>query len=157
MSKARDQERQLLRRAGAASFESRLASRDEGSRGVAEAQNKDRTWMRREEERRRMNGFDISGDKRTISSMLLKRSGHDLRPDIDVFEDEDCVYITLDAVHFNEEDVELELSSRIAIISIETEKLRFRKELILPSKVDPESAVRTYRNGVLDVSVKKSE
>jgi HSP20 family protein len=39
-------------------------------------------------------------------------------------------------------------------ISVDTETRKFRKDLVLPINVDPDSANATYKNGVLEVALK---
>ena len=52
-------------------------------------------------------------------------------------------------------DINLNASERKLIISVDTPQRKYYKEVDLPTEVDPQSAKATYKNGVLEVVLKK--
>ncbi|MEM4601643.1 MAG: Hsp20 family protein, partial [Desulfurococcaceae archaeon] len=52
-------------------------------------------------------------------------------------------------------DVKVSEDGKTLIISASNEKRKYYKEVDLPAKADPSSAVATYKNGVLEVKLKK--
>jgi len=55
----------------------------------------------------------------------------------------------------NEEDVELDLKGDILDISAQSGDRKYHKEVLLPAKVKPETLTSSYKNGILEVRVKK--
>jgi len=53
------------------------------------------------------------------------------------------------------EDIELNATEKELIISVDTERRKYYKCLELPAEVDPKSAKASYRNGILEVRLKK--
>ncbi|MEL9908157.1 MAG: archaeal heat shock protein Hsp20 [Desulfurococcus sp.] len=79
-------------------------------------------------------------------------------PLIDVFEsgDEVTVIAEIPGVEKDKIDVKVSDDGRTLIISASDTNRRYYKEVELPSKVDPSSAKASYKNGVLEVKLKKA-
>jgi len=55
----------------------------------------------------------------------------------------------------NEEDVEFDLKGDILDISAQSGDRKYHKEVLLPAKVKPETLTSSYKNGILEVRIKK--
>jgi len=53
-------------------------------------------------------------------------------------------------------DINLNATEDRLIISVDTPQRKYYKEVDLPAKVDPKSAKASYKNGVLEVVLKKA-
>ena len=78
-------------------------------------------------------------------------------PLTDVIENETGVSITAELPGVEKKDIDLQITGNKLEIKVETENRNYHKTIDLPDDVDPESISATYKNGVLDVTVKKVE
>jgi len=78
-------------------------------------------------------------------------------PLVDAIETEDEVRVVAELPGIEKEDVNLYSTSNTLTIKVDTEERKYYKELELPSEVDPKSARSTYKNGVLEVTLRKIE
>jgi len=80
-------------------------------------------------------------------------------PLIDVFEsgDEVTVIAEMPGVEKEKIDVKVTEDGRTLIINASDSSRRYYKEVELPAKVDPASAKASYKNGVLEVKLKKTD
>jgi len=80
-------------------------------------------------------------------------------PLIDVFEsgDEVTVIAEMPGVEKEKIDVKVTEDGRTLIINASDSNRRYYKEVELPAKVDPASAKASYKNGVLEVKLKKTD
>ena len=76
-------------------------------------------------------------------------------PLVDVYEEEDVVKVIAEVPGVDKDDINLNASERKLIISVDTPQRKYYKEVDLPTEVDPQSAKATYKNGVLEVVLKK--
>jgi HSP20 family protein len=78
-------------------------------------------------------------------------------PLVDVFESENEVSVVaeLPGVEKDKVDVKVTEDGKTLIISASNEKRKYYKEIELPARVDPSSAKASYKNGVLEVKLKK--
>ena len=76
-------------------------------------------------------------------------------PLVDVYEEEDVVKVVAEVPGVEKKDINLTASEKKLIISVDTPQRKYYKEVDLPVEVDPQSAKATYRNGVLEVVLKK--
>ncbi|HEW89788.1 MAG TPA: Hsp20/alpha crystallin family protein [Candidatus Bathyarchaeota archaeon] len=76
-------------------------------------------------------------------------------PLVDVMEEDDEVVVIAELPGVEKEDIDLRCDGRELIISVDTERRKYYKQLELPSEVDPSSARASYKNGVLEVKLKK--
>ncbi len=77
-------------------------------------------------------------------------------PLVDVAEEDDEVVVVAELPGVEKEDIELNATERELVISVDTEKRKYYKRLELPAEVDPKSAKASYRNGILEVRLKKA-
>jgi len=78
-------------------------------------------------------------------------------PLVDVFENDDEIIVVAEIPGVEKENIKVEVSDdkRRLIIRASDEKRKYYKEVELPAEVDPESAKANYKNGVLEVRLKK--
>lgn len=78
-------------------------------------------------------------------------------PLTDVIESEDSVSVTLEIPGVEKNDIDLAAREDILTIDVDTPKRKYHKDVELPCKVIPDSTAATYKNGILDVVMKKIE
>lgn len=76
-------------------------------------------------------------------------------PLTDIFDEEGEIRVYAEMPGVNEQDIKLELKGDILEISAQTENRKYHKEILLPAKVKSGTVSHSYRNGILEVSVKK--
>jgi len=76
-------------------------------------------------------------------------------PLVDVFEEEDVVKVVAEVPGVEKDDINLNATERKLVIKVDTPQRKYYKEVDLPAEVDPQSAKATYKNGVLEVVLKK--
>ncbi len=91
----------------------------------------------------------LSPQSRTTST-----GGH-LEPDVDVLEGPSHVYVTLEMQGVEKRDINLTLTEEALWVKVDTPRRRYYREVVLPRGVDPERARASYRNGVLDVVLRR--
>jgi len=79
----------------------------------------------------------------------------ELEPLTDVNEDGQYVYVTVELPGVEKEEISLNATEEELSISVDGERRRYYKEIEMPATVEPESARASYRNGVLEVRLKK--
>ncbi|MCG2826183.1 MAG: Hsp20/alpha crystallin family protein [Thermoplasmatales archaeon] len=78
-------------------------------------------------------------------------------PLTDVIESEDSVSVTLEIPGVEKNDIALSATEDILTIDVDTPKRKYHKDVAMPCKVIPDSTAATYKNGILDVVMKKTE
>ena len=78
-------------------------------------------------------------------------------PLVDSIETIDEVRAVAELPGVEKEDITLNATRNTLIIKVETKERKYLKELELPAEIDPKSAKSTYKNGVLEVTLKKVE
>lgn len=76
-------------------------------------------------------------------------------PLTDVFDEKDEVIIISEVPGINGEGITFDLKEDILEIQAVGKNRKYRKEILLPSKVKKETLTHTYQNGILEVRVKK--
>ena len=76
-------------------------------------------------------------------------------PLVDLFVDEANVVIFAELPGIDKESIEIDATEDRVTISVDSPTNKFHRELPLPAKVDPKSSIASYRNGVLEVRLKK--
>jgi len=79
------------------------------------------------------------------------------KPLVDVMETTDEVHVIAEMPGVDRTDVQLETTERRLDIKAQNELRKYSESVELPVKVDPHSAKATYRNGVLEVRLKRVE
>jgi len=76
-------------------------------------------------------------------------------PITDVFDEDQEIRIYAEMPGVNEADIKLDLKEDILDISAQTGDRKYHKEILLPSKVQTDTLVSSYANGILEIKVKK--
>jgi len=80
----------------------------------------------------------------------------DREPLVDVLEEDKDVVVVAELPGVEKEDIKVHATENHLTISVDTSSRKYYKELVLPVNVDPRSARAVYKNGVLEVRLKKS-
>lgn len=89
-------------------------------------------------------------DERPLLDVTEKRE-----PLLDVIALEKDVRVIAELPGVQKEEIKLKVSENMLTISVDTPQRKFFKEIDLPSKVEPEKAKSTYKNGILEVTLSK--
>jgi HSP20 family protein len=92
---------------------------------------------------------------------------HPLRPEAvveggrepltDVIDHDDSITVTAELPGVEKEDVQVYATERQLTVKVDTAQRKYYKEVALPAAVRPESTEATFKNGVLDVTVRKQQ
>ena len=85
------------------------------------------------------------------------RISEEREPLVDVIEDEDTVTVVAELPGVDKENIKVRATENKVIISARGPDKKYYKEVELPTKVKPETAKATYKNGVLEVRLEKVE
>lgn len=81
--------------------------------------------------------------------------GEEREPITDVFDEKEEIKIYAEMPGVNEGDIKLDLKGDILEISAESSGRKYRKEILLPVKAKKEAMSSSYKNGMLEVKIKK--
>jgi HSP20 family protein len=76
-------------------------------------------------------------------------------PLVDVMDDDKDVIILAELPGVEKNDINIQATESYLTISVDAAERKYHKELILPATVDPKSSKASYKNGVLEVRLKK--
>lgn len=78
-------------------------------------------------------------------------------PLVDVFNEEEQVRVVAEMPGVNKDDINLTATENKLTVRVDTPERKYFREIDLPEEVEPESAKASYRNGVLEVVIKKKK
>jgi len=81
--------------------------------------------------------------------------GERREPLFDVFDEGDSVKLMAELPGVEKDDINLELAEGLLKIKVDTPTRKYYEEVKLPSEVEKETVESTYRNGILEVKLKK--
>jgi len=81
----------------------------------------------------------------------------DAEPLVDLIEDAETLVVLASLPGVRRDAIDLRTTENRLTISVNTPNLECHKDLKLPARVDPKSAHASYKNGVLEVKLKKLE
>lgn len=127
-------------------------------------------WLRNEIDRL---FEDVWKGKDLFKSSIYTRDIDELIPDIDVYESEDKISVIAELPGLDEKDISIELVNNVLIIKgekkIDKEKKKdnyhiiersygsFHRTIQLPSSVNENEIKATFKNGLLNVDIKKEQ
>ena len=76
-------------------------------------------------------------------------------PITDVFDEKDEIRVYAEMPGVSQEDIKLDLKEDILDISAQSGDRKYHKEVLLPAKVKAENLTSSYKNGMLEVVIKK--
>ena len=77
-------------------------------------------------------------------------------PLIDVFDERDGIRVIAEIPGAYKDDIDIYVTEDMLRISVHTDDVKFYKEIVLPTRVNPKTATATYKNGVLEICLKKT-
>lgn len=78
------------------------------------------------------------------------------KPLIDVLNGEDEVIVVAELAGFNKEDLKINVENQRLTLSAKTFERKYHKSLNLPARVIPSTMCTKYKNGVLEIRLKKA-
>ncbi len=78
-------------------------------------------------------------------------------PLTDIIETDEAVIITMELPGIEKEDISLEAIENNLVIEVDTETRKYHKELKLPENLDIDKIEANYKNGVLDIKIKRKK
>jgi HSP20 family protein len=78
-------------------------------------------------------------------------------PLTDIIEGDDDVAITVEIPGVEREDIDLNATNDALEIKVDTPQRKYHKKLVLPCDVLPKTTKATYKNGILDIVLKRRE
>ncbi|RLG61081.1 Hsp20/alpha crystallin family protein [Candidatus Geothermarchaeota archaeon] len=78
-------------------------------------------------------------------------------PLVETYEEGDEIVVLAELPGVEKEDIKLNLSENALEIKVDTEKRKYYKMLELPKPVSTENVKTSYKNGILEVRLKKKE
>lgn len=76
-------------------------------------------------------------------------------PLVDVMEEKEDIVVLAEIPGVEKNDINLHTTEDHLTIYVETADRKYHKELTFPTKVDPNSSQASYKNGVLEIRLKK--
>ncbi|MEM2107719.1 MAG: Hsp20/alpha crystallin family protein [Candidatus Bathyarchaeia archaeon] len=92
-----------------------------------------------------------------FSQNYAKRKWKAPKPLIDIFQEENWITIVADIAGFNKESLKINVKERKITLSAKSKDRRYYKSLNLPKVVIPNLMCTTYKNGVLEIKLKKAK
>jgi len=90
--------------------------------------------------------------KKTPKGPIVKE---EREPIVDIFDEEDHILVVAELPGIEDTNVNTEIKDDILSISAEKGKRKYKKEVLLPSKVESEPLSSAYKNGILEIKLKK--
>jgi len=90
-----------------------------------------------------------------ISMIDSEKKTKEPEPLIDVLDEKDEVVVVAELAGFNSEDSKIHVKDQRLILSTATPSRKYYKSLNLPKRVIPSTMRTTYKNGVLEIRLRK--
>ena len=91
------------------------------------------------------------------SKSFAKRKFEDPKPLIDIFQENNYITIVAEIVGFNKESLKISVKDQKLTLSAKSKDRRYYKSLNLPTVVIPNAMHTKFKNGVLEIKLKKAE
>ncbi|MEW6456328.1 MAG: archaeal heat shock protein Hsp20 [Acidobacteriota bacterium] len=78
-------------------------------------------------------------------------------PIVDIFDEKDHILMVAELPGVEQSDIQIEIKEDILNISAERGERKYRKEVLLPTLVDETTKKTTYKNGILEIEIKKKQ
>jgi HSP20 family molecular chaperone IbpA len=91
------------------------------------------------------------------SKSFAKRKFEDPKPLIDIFQENNYITIVAEIVGFNKESLKISVKDQKLTLSAKSKDRRYYKSLNLPTVVIPNAMHTKFKNGVLEIRLKKAE
>ncbi len=90
-------------------------------------------------------------------SKLRKKEFKEPKPLIDIFQEGNWITIVAEIVGFNKETLKINVKDQKITLSAKSKDRRYYKSLNLPKVVIPNIMHTTFKNGVLEIKLKKAQ
>ena len=84
-----------------------------------------------------------------------QENSEEMEPLVDLIEDAETLAVLVSLPGVKKDAIDLRTTENRLTVSVDTPNLDYHEELNLPTRVDPKSAHALYKNGVLEVRLKK--
>jgi HSP20 family molecular chaperone IbpA len=98
----------------------------------------------------------IHPQKYSLHKKFAKGKWKEPKPLIDIFQEPNWITIVAEIAGFNQETVKISVKDQKLTLSAKAKDRRYYKSLNLPKVVIPTTAHTTYKNGVLEIKLKKA-
>jgi HSP20 family molecular chaperone IbpA len=98
----------------------------------------------------------IYPQKHRLSKTYAKRKWKEPKPLIDIFQENNWITIVAEIAGFNKETLKIDVKDQKLTLSAKAKDRRYYKSLNLPKVVIPNIMHTTYKNGVLEIKLKKA-
>ena len=78
-------------------------------------------------------------------------------PMVDVFDEEDRILVIAELPGVSESEIKIEIAGDILNLAASDRDRKYAKEILLPSKVNPDSVKTSYKNGILEITLEKEK
>jgi len=76
-------------------------------------------------------------------------------PIVDVFDEKEEIRVYAEMPGVNDESISVDLKGDILEITAVSKDRKYRKEVLLPAKVESKTLERSFKNGILEIKIKK--
>ncbi len=126
-------------------------------------------WRRTSKNRKWLNLKELEKDKKTKTTPKAKTATPNFRPSnsyvkrqdpmplIDIFQDNNNITIIAEIAGFNREAFKINVKDQKITLSAKSKERRYYKSLNLPKVVIPDETHTKFKNGVLEIKLKKAE
>ena len=97
------------------------------------------------------------GQSFRVPKTFSKRKFGDPKPLIDIFQENNWITIVAEIAGFNKESFKINVKDQKITLSAKSKERRYYKSLNLPKVVIPSDIHTTFKNGVLEIKLKKAE
>jgi HSP20 family molecular chaperone IbpA len=94
--------------------------------------------------------------KYNLPRKLGRDSLREPQPLVDLFQEEDSIIVVAEIVGFNKETLKIDVKDQKLTLSAKAKDRRYYKSLNLPKEVIPNIFHTTYKNGVLEIKLRKA-
>ncbi len=98
-----------------------------------------------------------SGQSFRTPKSFSKRKMVDPKPLIDIFQENNWITIVAEIAGFNKESFKINVKDQKITLSAKSKERRYYKSLNLPKVVIPSDIHTSFKNGVLEIKLKKAE
>ena len=91
------------------------------------------------------------------SKSFAERNFQEPKPLIDIFQENNYITIVAEIAGFNKETLKIRVKNQKIILSAKSKDRRYYKSLNLPKLVIPDVMYTKFKNGVLEIKLKKAE
>jgi HSP20 family protein len=78
-------------------------------------------------------------------------------PMVDVFDEKDHILVIAELPGVAESEIKVEVAGDILNLTASDKDRKYAKEILLPSKVKPETTKTSYNNGILEITLEKEK